>query len=47
MSAHSTLSDTVQISERMTPDQAKGEVERERTLEGFSEIERVGCPTPL
>ena len=42
MSAHPTLSDTVQIYERLAPDQEKGEVERERTLDGSSEIERVG-----
>ena len=41
-SAHPTVSDIVQNSERLAPDQAKGEVERVRTLDGSSEIERVG-----
>ena len=36
------MSDTVQISERLAPDQEKGEVERVRTLDGSSEVERVG-----
>ena len=36
------MSDTMQISERMALDQEKGEVERVRTLDGSSEIERVG-----
>ena len=41
-SAHPTMSDTVQISERLASDQAKGEVERVRTLDGSCENERVG-----
>ena len=43
LSAYHKLSDTVQISERLDPNQEKGEVERERTLDGSSEIERVGA----
>ena len=41
-SAHPTMSDIVQISERLALDQAKGEVERVRTLDGSSDYERVG-----
>ena len=37
------FSETVQNSERLAPDQEKGEVERVRTLDGSSEIERVGA----
>ena len=37
------LSETVQNSERLASDQEKGEVERVRTLDGSSEIERVGA----
>ena len=33
----------VQNSERLAPDQEKGEVEKVRTLDGSSEIERVGA----
>ena len=36
------MSDTLQISERLAPDQEKGEVERVRTLDFSSEIERMG-----
>ena len=36
------MSDTVQISERLAPEQAKREVERVRTLNGSSDNERVG-----
>ena len=43
MSTHPTLSETMQISERLAPEQAKGEVEIERTLDGSSEIEIVGA----
>ena len=37
------LSETIQNSERLAPDQEKGEVERVRTLDVSSEIERVGA----
>ena len=37
------MSEIVQNSERLTPDQEKGEVERVRTLDGSCEIERVGA----
>ena len=40
--AHPTMSDTLQISEGLAPEQTKGEVKRVRTLDGSSENERVG-----
>ena len=43
LSAHTILSEIVQIFERLAPDQEKGDVERERTLDGSSEIEGVGA----
>ena len=36
------MSEIVQNSERLAPDQAKGEVERVRILDDSSEIEKVG-----
>ena len=32
----------MQISDRLAPDQEKGDVERVKTLDGYREIERVG-----
>ena len=43
LSANPKLSDTIKNSEGLAPGQEKGEVERERILEGSSEIERVGA----
>ena len=36
------MSEIIQNSDRLDPDQAKGEVERVRTVDGSSEVDRVG-----